>query len=159
MRWRNKNGDKMRISELNGWQRLWILMSVIYLLFVLVKGYADFPTADNTFLSDNEILKYLSDQTLQMLSDEGETIGRFSKIKEKFVLPTGQEIYLSTKFTPKDKDNLYNDYEKAISNIVNKKRIVFLLYMLAFWAIPCLSIYAIGLSFHWVYRGFKKKQK
>jgi hypothetical protein len=149
----------MRISELNGWQRLWLLMSVIYLLFVLVIGYTNFPTANNTLLADNEILKNLSDKTLLMLAAEGETTGSFvSNIKEKFVLPTGQEIYLSTKFNSKDKDNLYKDYEIAIANIVNKKRIVFLLYMLAFWVIPCLSIYAIGLSFRWVYRGFKKSK-
>ena len=146
------------MSGLNGWQRLWILISAIYLLLVLVMGYADFPTANNTFLADDEILKNLSDKTLLMLADEGETVGRFSKIKEKFSLPTGQEIYLSTKFTSKDKDNLYKDYEKAISNIVNKKRMFFLLYMLAFWAIPCLSIYALGVSFRWVYRGFKKSK-
>jgi hypothetical protein len=148
----------MRISEFNGWQRLWLLMSVIYLLFVLVIGYTNFPTANNTFLADNEILKNLSDKTLLMLADEGETVGLVSNIKEKFVLPTGQEIYLSIKFDSKEKDNLYKDYEKAIANIVNKKRIIFLLYMLAFWVIPCLSIYALGLSFRWVYRGFKKSK-
>jgi hypothetical protein len=162
----------MKISELNGWQRLWVLMSVIYFFIVLAIGYSYFPTADNKFLADyeGEIQMNLSEQTLVILSQSHmermtNIIGKQGTLMdrefENFIwLPTGGEIYMPpTKFTQKDKDNLLKDYRTAISNVLNKKRLIFLLYMLAFWAVPCLSLYALGFSFIWVYRGFNKNKK
>jgi len=149
----------MKVKELSGWQRLWILATVIYFLFLLIISYADFPTVNNSFFEDKDIAKYLSAKTLQILADEGASFDGVTNAKKQITLPTGKEVYISINYTQKDEDYINHDYEKTISKLLNRNRIAFSVAMVALWIIPCLAVYVLGLSFHWVYMGFKKNNE
>lgn len=155
----------MRLNNLNGWQRLWALTSIIYLIFVVSISVVDFPSPENMWIADDEVLKNLSTKTLELLVKPKNTIvdpwdkrpDVFDQINPDIVvkiLSRSLTIPANTKQT--DIDYIRKDCNNAVSKIVNQKRIYFVGKMITIWIIPCLLVYALGLSFLWVYRGFRK---
>lgn len=138
--------------------RLWILASVIWLIPVVFIAVNTFPTRQNTFIGDDEVIKNLSDKTLKILARPGGIIGKYSNIKSVETLTNGLEFTVASGTSQADIDYVRNDYINVDSKIVDRKRIGFIWQMALFWAVPCFAVYALGLSLHWVYRGFKKEQ-
>ena len=58
----------MRLNNLNGWQRLWLLASIIYLVLVAFIAVEDFPSPGEIYISDEEIIKKLSTKTLEIIA-------------------------------------------------------------------------------------------
>lgn len=154
----NKMRQKMQIKKLNGWQRLWVLSSVIWLITVLFIAVSTYPTKQNTFIGDDEVMKNLSDKTIKILAKPGGVVGKYSNIRSVETLPNGLEFSVASGMSQADIDYVRNDYTNVDNKIVNKKRISFIWQMAMFWIAPCIVIYVIGLSLNWVYRGFKKEQ-
>ena len=145
----------MHIKKLNGWQRLWILASVIWLITVLFIAVSTYPTKQNTFIGNDEVIKDLSDKTIKILAKPVGVIGKYSNIRSVETLPNWLEFSVASGTSQSDIDYVRNDYTNVDNKIINKKRIRFVWQMAIFWIVPCIVIYALGLSFNWVYRGFK----
>jgi hypothetical protein len=143
----------MQIKSLNGWQRLWILTSLIYLAFIVFVAVVDFPSPGKTYISDDEIIKNLSTKTLEIRSE-----GDKSSPKWNVDLNNGYKVNVPVNTIEADLEYIAKDYNDSIHKIATGKRVPFIGKMIFVWLIPCFAIYALGISFHWVYRGFKKEQ-
>lgn len=144
------------LDKLNGWQRLWILVSAIYLVIVMITVCVNWPTENNTKITGDEIAKFLTTKSLNIIIKDKEQTDGLKAFKEMKSFGTGATMTLSQSTTQKELEYLGNDINGAIAKILYKVRIWYVIRALIAWIIPCLVVYALGLSLNWVYRGFKK---
>jgi hypothetical protein len=142
----------MQIKNLNGWQRLWVLTSLIYLAFVIFIAVVDFPSSKKGIVWDDEIIKNLSAKTLEIIAKADK-----SSQKWNVDLNNGYKVNVPVNTTEADLEYIAKDYNESIRKITNSKRMPFIGTMMFVWLIPCLAVYVLGLSLYWVYRGFRKE--
>lgn len=162
----------MRLEKLNGWQRLWVLASLIYLVAVVFVAIIDFPTPWKSYISDEEITKKLSIKTLQLIAktddwievpvnQKGDIFGKEVTAEQlqpiTIQFPNGKKLLVSTGTKQADLDYINKDYCNAVISLTNKERIHFIVTILLAWIVPCIAVYMLGVSVNWVYRGFKQK--
>ena len=143
----------MQIKKLNGWWRLWILSSLIYLGFVIFIAVVDFPSPGNIYISDDEIIKNLSARTMEI-----RTKGDKSSPKWNVDLNNGYKVNVPVNTIDSDLEYIAKDYNDSIHKIADGKRVPFIGKMIFVWLIPCIAVYALGLSLRWVCRGFRKAE-
>jgi len=166
--------------KLNGWHRLWILLSAVY--FVLVTSFVilNFPKAEN-IPHQSEFYKKLSKKSAAMIWTDNredalalghEIIIDFipDKKEEENVKPKGgnwldieempnkHDIIFNAKSSEEDKRLVSQEYWRVVEQRATEKRLHLLLYASLFWLAPCLVLYALGWSINWVYKGFKQKK-
>ncbi len=149
----------MQIKKLNGWQRLWILTSLIYLAVVVFVAAVDFPSPWKTEIAQGEILENLSTKTLLLMRSAGKFADENGRIDPENVITIkfpNKTVIVPPDTKQSDLDYVNKDYCNTVIKLTNKKRISFIGTMVAVWLIPCVAVYALGLSIHWVYRGFRK---
>jgi hypothetical protein len=61
-----------RIEALNGWQRLWVSATIIYLGIILVGAYMKQPTNDDIQIA--EVLPFISTSTLKLMQATGKDV-------------------------------------------------------------------------------------
>jgi len=191
----------MRLNKLNGWQRLWVFTSIVYLVVVFLIAVADYP--EKIFIANDDVIKNLSTKTMEIESKlypfdkkNKDIVYHIYMLTKGFLVEPPQtkpkitDPYVRSNFSPKrvnpveaflaqsddeyraqsndkyesaytkikkvDMDYVSKDYSKAFTKTLNQKRINFIGMMIMIWIIPCLTVYILGLSLHWVYRGFKK---
>lgn len=141
-------------EDLNGWQRLWVVVITFYFLFFFfVDGTYDFPTKDrieHAWVSEvSEVVKespemknYKSNfsKPLQDMSNEEliKTYGEYAKAEDK-----DRIILINEKYEFQLK-NLFYEQLKAIG---------FAFFM---WLSVSLGLYVFGWLIGWIYLGFKK---
>jgi hypothetical protein len=150
--------EEMGIKSLNGWQRLWVLTSLIYLTFVIFIAVIDFSKPWNS-IPPGEIKKNLSEKSLLLIKAADKFADKDGWIDVALVMPIkfpdNTEVLVPADTKQVDLDYINKDSGETSNKLTNKMRINFIGKMFATWLIPCLVVYALGLSFHWVYRGFK----
>lgn len=129
----------MNLKNLNGWRRLWILSSAIYLIFVSFIAVEDFPSKPNTTNMANDSP---SNDSIRVQVPAYNTYVDF---------PKGTDTSIIEKVIKENFPNKHIEPESLI-----KMRAVFISKMLLTWLVPCLVVYILGLSLHWVYSGFRK---
>ena len=170
----------MTFVNLNGWQRLWVLASIIYLAFLIFTIVTESPSPWNSTIAADEIIKGLSSKTLETsaklypldkipedidehiyyLIHHNEAGSRFSSLPLRiFTMKASpydkQAIeYIDSNLTIKE--YISKDYNNVESNIITKNRIYFIGKVILIWVIPCITVYILGLLIHWVYKGFIK---
>lgn len=53
-----------------------------------------------------------------------------------------------------DMNQTARDYNSVLRQILRRKRAVLFGQAVAFWLVPVISLYALGIAFRWVRRGF-----
>ena len=147
----------MNIRKLNGWQRLWVLLSIIYFVVVLLLTVALYPSRSGyeelrVLKSLDLVGKYLERNNkgykyegawvtklkyFKNYTDEQIISRLHSKFKGKVDFTRIEKVYLH------DKDNYW------------KYELMYLGVMLLVWVLPISLIYLLGLGIKWVIRGFK----
>lgn len=149
----------MNLKNLNGWQRLWIVTSVMYLFVVIFLAVVSFPSPEN-YTDSDKILKTLSTKSLEILA--GKSRGVLDKLADeqsKQILVKYQNDQVLEFFPSTNKidiEYVSKDYCDSVNKLTNTKRIMFSSQMFFAWIIPCIILYLLGLSINWVYSGFKK---
>ena len=173
----------MRLQKLNGWQRLWILASVIYLAFAMFIAIVDFPPEkicelpmreydmdglvrdpdfqDRPWSDRHAILKEADPSGYGTLdSNRQANLLRDMKNEPWWQGGANNKKQNSQTYTSKPsyriEDNLNRVICDPLFQSLPRKRFLFIGTMILIWIIPCLAIYVLGLSLHWVYRGFRK---
>jgi hypothetical protein len=164
--------------KLNGWYRLWILLSTIY--FILVTSYVilEFPKAEN-IPHQSEFYKKLSKKSAGMISSNNledalalghEITTDFTPVKEEeenvkpidfhpiIEMPNKHTIEFNAKLSEEDMKIASQEYWRIVEQKASEKRHHLLLYAFLFWIFPCIALYALGWSINWVYKGFKQKK-
>ncbi len=139
--------------KLNGWQRLWVVLSAIYLAIVIVFTWSSWPTrrqVENSWVYDLiNVIKDPKDYAYEIRDaykdiPDGELIQRINaKYSEK---PDYKEILNTTNLK----------YQMEIESLW-KDRFKTLGIALLAWLIPIGLIYLLGVATGWIYKGFKGK--
>lgn len=176
------------MMRLNGWQRFWILLSVIYGLTVLIFSLMSFPTSKeyeqqklyaymesasrfnqaynsliNAGFSQKEIDEYVSKGNFFDKADIQENpLDSPQVVRNKYYSDLSDDQILKKireKYSKKvDLNKIEAEYQRNLDNL-KKQRFQFIGFMILLWIIPITSIYLLGMSINWVVRGFKHNGK
>jgi hypothetical protein len=141
-----------KISRLNGWQRLWILLSTIYFIGVVSIAVLLFPKkadylSTRVYDTINLTIKHVPD--LQ---------GSYAyQVRDAYKDLSDEEVInkIHAKFKDKvDYSEIESDYGRKIEGLSSEKAKAAGIWFLV-WLIPSLATYALGRSVGWVISGFK----
>lgn len=173
------------MTRLNGWQRLWVLLSMIYGLAVFIFSLLLFP--DSNTYDQRRVYAYIEsaskyNNVYNTLIKAGfspkeieEHIAKGNKLEESKIsdesLESPQDIrnkyysdlsdaQLINKIREKyykkiDFNKIESEYQKDLNALKNEKFQFIGLAMLA-WVIPIGAIYLLGMSIKWVIQGFQR---
>lgn len=171
----------MNLEKLNGWQRLWVLSSVIWLFYIIAYSANEFPIIDDTKITNYPIVSMLSHKTNVIMSKRSKvsiklptnpptnppanppTIEdifeeRNKNIKENniYLLPNGLSLEIPIGTSPGDMQFVIDDYTKVYNKVLFSMRIKYIMKLTIVWIISSVAAYLLGVSCNWVYRGFLK---
>jgi len=142
-----------KIKRLNGWQRLWVLICVIYLILVSFGCYEEMPKKSSVFDEWSydmiEVVKR-NDPRLKELS-LWEIKSKYRDIKDEELIKRIRNKFENYKSEFQEIDQKYQKELDVLLLRKFKTLGVFFLY----WIIPSVVLYLIGLSIWWVYKGFR----
>jgi len=139
--------------KLGGWQRLWVLWSVIYLvppIFFLLedsstKKKMEWLWVDNTIeIAKKQLDPYWTNGEISLYKDltNQELVKR---IHEKY----GNDRWAELSFEKVDQE-----YRDGLKNL-NYKHLKSCNIAFMFWMVPVVAVYILGKGVGWVYRGLK----
>lgn len=155
----------------NGWQRLWIVTSVLYLCVTIPITFAKIDWPETTNIEKEFV------NATYLLIDEAD--GKEIKIDitllvEEFIrrgLLANPETEVDTMMAEKDwvglaerailknknKINfseIRNTYDSDLEKITSERKEI-VLFCVVIWFVPIVVLYLLGLSIRWIVRGFK----
>ena len=170
----DKKGSDMR---LNGWQRLWILTGVIWLIVVVIFSsilWPGFPSAEKIESNVDDFIERYGDSDISLpinyfQFDCDEVVRRYKgkhpKIIDPFKRNDGRknknaeseplDLFnpeLSCRFINFLRDEHENSRDKEIKVIYR-----FVTFAAIAWLGPVIILYLLGYAVMWVYRGFSRK--
>lgn len=160
------------MSRLNGWQRLWIILCVLYLCLVAALIVVLWPSPENIYhrqefydnLSQNSRVLIIQDENKLIESQpqiRGNSIGFIPDsaygIGIRVNMPNNHEIVFSSKATKEEAQNIAQEYWRLVEKKSSDDKKSILLYTSLLWVIPCLLLYIFGYLVGWVIDGFRKK--
>jgi hypothetical protein len=159
--------------RINGWQRLWVVASALYLAAILMFAYSMFPGLERIShrvefwdrLPKASIEKLLILEKMKPVTDpklltELNATGPKATVKwdnvkpESASMPNGHELLFHVEATKEDIKEISNQYVKILREEAFPIRMNFLFLTLLVWIVPCVAAYVLGWAFGWVYRGF-----
>ena len=133
---------------MNGWQRLWVLSSVIYLALVALVTLVTLPGKSS--VDGVKVLRHLSDHSLEVLA-----AAKNAQIRHE---EDGGSVYYEAEgLNPSEAAALKADSASAAAGALREMRLHSLGLAVAAWIVPCIVIYAFGFGVAWVRRGFKRR--
>ena len=144
------------MAHLNGWQRLWVLVSVFYVVPVAIVAYLELPGKD---LSHSDAFyTQLSSASLEKLSISGgkNRIVDPDDIGTERKMPNGHILQFRKGVTNEQVSMVAREYYALVDHATSVKRIRVVGYAFLIWLLPCIGLYLFGHSVGWVYRGFRK---
>ena len=134
-------------NKLNGWQRLWVLVSIVLLIAFALFAYRDRPRSLGEFPATcNEIAN--------RLMSEWE--------KNNFKTPKTHEesnYYYRTAPFKMETLYLYPEFRTCADKALLYKQITFVIKVLSVWLATIVFIYVTGISVAWVRSGFRHKKE
>ena len=142
---------------LNGWQRLWIVTSVILLGIFMFYSYLHYWPEKNQVQYEwaLELVDLVSKHN-EFSQDEFELYSKYKDIpKDEFINKFTNKYIEDNRYSESVK-NINEKYNKLIKSLWKKKIKIILLSLLS-WLLSIIFIYVFGFSICWIYRGFKKE--
>lgn len=150
-----------------GWQRLWVLVSGIYLILVVIFVVMTFPKSEHIRHSQalyeqlspehkKKILGYENSERYQTEKapylEEAKKRGLITEVE----MPNGHVMVFMSKLPQEEMETVTQEYWKVVENEASNRRVRYLGFAFLWWLVPVCSIYLLGWSTGWVHRGFKK---
>lgn len=159
--------------KLNGWQRLWVVVASIY--FVVVFGFAAATFPDGASLeSERATLAVEAALDAQVnaahaLGDDRAELDALRNLKmgaarvrsEAYGDLTNAEIIqrLRAKFDGKADFTALDEKMRRDTERLRDDRSKFIFQAIAWWVIPALVLYVLGVAIGWIVRGFRNKDE
>src|SRR6266699_4210330 len=135
----------MMRAQLNGWQRLWVVVTMLWLLAVLGMSYLNWPTEND--VSSYEVRPRLSPAEEQVIAAADPSYGHFI---------TPDEAELVSDPTPAEEARVLAIVRPIRRTLLREKRVKATTMAVAAWSIPVALLYALGWSVGWARRRFSK---
>jgi len=150
--------------KLSGWLRLWLVFSVVGLLFCGTFAYFILPSANNIPHKD-DYYKYIDQKYQSKIIKEGTSSKKSELIEEaerrnlvtRVQMPNDHIIFFSNDLTKEEMEKASAEYWGVIEIQARDKRIKIIIYAFICWLILVTAVYLLGWSAGWVYRGFRHK--
>lgn len=140
-------------TKLNGWQRLWIIVSVIYLLLVVLFTWISWPTAkeiESSWLySLIEATKDPGDYSYQIRE-------AYQDVPDRELIRRINEKYAEQKDYKEELQKINQRYQKQLASL-GRNRLTSLGIAFMAWIIPIGMVYLLGLAVGWIHKGFQNK--
>ena len=140
--------------ELNGWQRLWVVLSAIYLGIVILFTWTSWP---NKMQIESSWVYFMIDATKEPDDYAYQICEAYKDIPDRELI---QRINAKYGEKPEYKEKLKQinlRYQKEIQSL-GKNRYKTMGIAFIAWVIPIGIIYLMGLVIGWIYKGFKEKR-
>ncbi len=144
------------MKRLNGWHRLWLALSVIWLLAVAAFTIAFIPKASDygssrLYDSINAVNRHLEREDPTRGQEAAWTTrSKYSDLSDEEVL-----VRLHDKYKGKvDFQSIETEYRRKIARLPTERTEVVGIALLA-WLVPVTVVYALGLTLAWIIRGFR----
>jgi len=142
------------LSKLSGWQRLWLVLSVIYLIVVAAFTIILMPKASQYSSS-------MVHDTIQTTIDNVPKLSNMYvyQIREAYSDFSDEELIQKIHEKYKDEvdfDAIEKKYRNKMSHLPSV-RAKFIGLGLLFWVAPIVLVYILGISVGWIVKGFKKE--
>lgn len=144
--------------NLNGWKRIWIVISIVYLIPVGIYAYNGMPnnlSSKYSFLKDSTWFLYGTES----YSCYKESIEQCIETQKKLIIIAndskesknyGLDISRGNKIKL---NNSYKEYKESISeNFLSQMKHLLISFIL--WLLPVLFLLALGYAFRWIKNGF-----
>ena len=148
---------------LNGWQRLWVLISVLLIVPIAIVTVSIFPSP-NDIKHQSKFENDLSPSAKSKLFDESKSKAATDKneiIWDNLVgltvkMPNGHVLEFNADAQNDDAEKVAAEYYDILKNEARKQRLEYAVYGVLSWLSIIVLIYIFGWSIGWVCRGFKK---
>jgi len=155
--------------RLNGWQRLWIVLSILYLIPVVGLAIVFWPMPETTWHRDEFIAQMPAELRQKVVGAYASKWKREEVLKSKkasppypdgFIpdpieFPNGALIDTHAAVMQKDMERVAAAYWAVVESNTRNARREMAWQMALVWAIPCFTLYAVGWAAAWVRRGFR----
>jgi hypothetical protein len=147
--------------KLNGWQRLWVVVAVLWMLPVLVYVFALWPRAGA--ITKAQVYDRMTQEDGRRLDDYWPVIaaeygGTSSESRLHVVEPSvnvdGYSLEFSEGTTPEDMKRTTEGFHDGLRQALLRTRLSFTGLALTVWVVPVMMLYALGWGIAWVRRGF-----
>ncbi len=162
-----------KLPILNGWQRLWVLLTSIYLALVIFASICILPISLDKSTIDSKISSLAIKKSLEYEynvainnNNDREILYSLRNLNKEV------EHYKSDEFDSSLSDaNIYKTIKKRYSgkidfSALDKKynrdvielrwlQVKFIFGAFLWWSLPCIALYLLGIGVGWVLRGFK----
>jgi hypothetical protein len=147
------------VRRLNGWQRLWVVLSVLYLVPVIGIAVILFPKQESldesrVYDSISAVVSYVEKTEKARISEGVYTI----RSKHYGDLPNDEIIQrLHEKWCGKvDFTTIEEDYKQKLDALPTERAKTAGIAFLA-WLVPVIALYVLGLAIGWIIRGFRRE--
>jgi hypothetical protein len=140
------------LRKLNGWQRLWVLASIVWLMAVGYYSATNYPGARPTFERIGRASCIL-----------GDLYGRDAKRAIEQVLP---QLASLDENSPRNCKELFqriaesgraSQVQEVYGKFLAETRTAFFSRAVAYWVGPVVLAYLMGIAIAWVVRGFRRR--
>lgn len=151
--------------KMSGWLRLWIVVSVLYL--VLVVGFVTLTLPHAGVIPHSSLLydqispevraKILgtkgadADPERQALLEEARRRGIITEVE----MPNKHILVFKSDIPRNEQESAAKAYWTVVEKVAGKERQKHISMAFLWWIIPVVVIYVLGWAVAWVYRGFK----
>lgn len=149
-------------ERLNGWQRLWIVLAVVWLIGASAFAVMQFPT-EQKWRAAWRLHTYERTKELQQPVAEIEEHCRKSSSEANYILDFSKCMdasrlqYQNAKTHYKDQTKwLYDEGERRVGEDLPREQLKTIGFSIALWIVPLLALYALGLGVAWVRKGFSR---
>ena len=147
---RQQTGHKAELSmRMNGWYRLWILISFITLIAGALYISASWPNGKS--IADSLSIYEQLDPSARAQIEENESNSNIG-----VQMPNGHIIYLKNDVTASRKTEVLRQYEAAVERNLHSKREDLIIQTMLACLFVSASILISGLLVAWVIRGFRQ---
>lgn len=161
----------MNSNKLNGWQRIFAILAVVWIIPSVWMTYRNFPLEQQIHVNANQV--YADGMDARRAQEEevrrhcqsisGDDIFAFMRCMDINYGTQGLGFDERRAATELRNAKFHNDLRETIDRIIkndleqlpeNQAWVVF--QGLLIWVMPLLSVYALGLGVVWIKSGFKK---
>ena len=146
----------MRI-RLNGWQRLWIVASCLYFVFVVTFVVLEFPQPEKISYSYVPMEKMSAASRALVISSfiDPDLPDAVVVVGTRVNMPNGVVLSFKKDTSEKQMRTVADEYWDIVAATVFEKRLSLIEGAFLFWTGPCAIIYILGMAIHWVSLGFR----
>ncbi|MBI3001860.1 MAG: hypothetical protein HYY46_25875 [Deltaproteobacteria bacterium] len=159
--WAASLWQRIKTVKLNGWQRLWILVSVLWFVVVAFFTSALLPNSVPPERVYERLPKEMSAKLLKVVSNPFDIFDKSDRAEEVGIslhVDSGDTLWFRKGVTIKEAELVANTYDELLRQSLRHERIQHLFpYAFLFWVVPCAVLYALGWAIAWVRRGFDQE--